>query len=159
MAAISSPALVRPAPRVVGDGDVIMVAVEGHAPARSAYRILHLGFVLVPLVAGADKFFDKLANWDAYLAPAVAHYSAAVGGRHHLMMGVGALEILVAVIVAARPRIGAHLVAVWMLAIMGNLFLLHGAWDVMLRDFGLMLGALALGRLAQLYDRPRVAAR
>jgi hypothetical protein len=157
MAAISSPGYVRPEHRVVDrNRDVIMVAVDTHAPARQAYRILHFGFVLVPLVAGVDKFFDKLTNWDAYLAPLIANYSATVGGRHNFMMGVGVIEIVAALLVAAKPKIGAYVVGAWLLGIIGNLFLLRGAWDVALRDFGLMLGAFALGRLAQLYDRPRV---
>lgn len=156
MAAISSPGYVRPAHRVVDrNRDVIMVTVDAHAPSRQAYRILHFGFVALPLIAGADKFFDKLANWDAYLAPIVANYSALVGGRHHFMMGVGVIEIVAALLVAAKPKLGAYVVAAWLLGIIGNLFLLHGAGDVILRDFGLMLGALALGRLAQVYDRPR----
>ena len=156
MAAISSPGYVRPAHRVVErNRDVIMVAVDGHAPARQAYRILHFGFVLLPLIAGADKFFDRLANWDAYLAPQVANYSAVVGGRHHFMMGVGVIEIVAALLVAVKPKLGAYVVAAWLLGIIGNLFLLHGAGDVILRDVGLMFGALALGRLASLYDRPR----
>ncbi|MEO7095446.1 MAG: hypothetical protein ABI175_19480 [Polyangiales bacterium] len=156
MAAISSPGISRPVDRIVDrNRDVIMVAVDGHAPARQAYRMLHFGFVLLPLIAGADKFFDKLTNWDAYLAPVVANYSATIGGRHHFMMGVGVVEIVAAFLVAAKPKLGAYVVAAWLLGIIGNLVLLHGAGDIILRDVGLMIGALALGRLAQLYDRPR----
>jgi hypothetical protein len=156
MAAISSPGIVRPEHRIVDrNRDVITVEVEGHAPARQAYRVLHVGYVLLPLVAGADKFFDKLANWDGYLAPTIASYTALVGGRHNFMMGVGVIEIVAALVVAVKPKIGAYVVAAWLASIIANLVLLRGAGDVALRDFGLMLGAVALGRLAHLYDSPR----
>ena len=68
------------------------------------------------------------------------------------MTAVGAIEIVAGIAVALRPRIGAYVVALWLLGIIVNLLLIPGFFDVALRDFGLMLGALALARLSQAYD-------
>jgi hypothetical protein len=68
---------------------------------------------------------------------------------HTFMLFVGIVEMSAAVLVAARPRIGAHVVAAWLFCIIGNLLLIPGYFDVALRDFGLALGALALARLSE----------
>ncbi len=117
------------------------------APAYQAYRILHIGFVVAPVIAGIDKFFHLLANWDMYLAPVIARLSP-IGG-HGLMLVVGAVEIIAGILVALKPRIGAYVVVLWLWGIILNLLLIPSYFDVALRDFGLSLGALALGRLSQ----------
>lgn len=119
-------------------------------PERQAYELLHWGFVAAPVIAGLDKFAGLLADWDAYIAPPISRVLG--GGTHAFVLVVGAIEIVAGFIVAIRPRIGAYVVAAWLLGIIVNL-LMSGHWfDIALRDFGLMLGALALGRLAQKYD-------
>lgn len=118
-------------------------------PAYQAYQILHAGFMVAPTLAGLDKFFHLLTNWDMYLAPRIAALSP-IGG-HSLMLVVGVVEIAAGVLVAVRPRIGAYVVAAWLGAIILNLLLIPGFFDIALRDFGLLLGALALGRLSAQY--------
>jgi hypothetical protein len=122
-------------------------------PAYQAYQLLHWGFVAAPTLAGIDKFFHLLTNWDQYLAPAAERLLPFSG--HTFMMIVGVIELLAAAIVAVKPRIGAYVVAAWLGLIIINLLTLRGYYDVALRDFGLFLGALALGRLASVYDRSR----
>jgi hypothetical protein len=119
-------------------------------PARQAYQILHFAFFLAPLVAGIDKFLHLLVNWDMYLAPWVAHFSPI--SEHRLMLLVGVVEIVVGLIVAFRPRVGAWFVFAWLWAIIVNLLSYPGFYDIALRDFGLSLGALALARLSKDYD-------
>ena len=120
-------------------------------PSYQAYQILHLGFVIAPIVAGLDKFFHVLVDWDQYLPPFV---DAMVGGRgHQLMLAVGVIEIVAGLGVAFKPKIFAYVVAAWLLLIVGNLLLIPGYFDVALRDFGLALGALALARLSHTFDR------
>jgi uncharacterized membrane protein YphA (DoxX/SURF4 family) len=125
--------------------------------AYQAYRILHLGFIVAPIVAGADKFFHILVNWDNYLAPMLNN---ALGGHGHpFMLVVGVIEILAGIGVALRPRLFSYVVAAWLLGIIGNLLLFPPShpfphYDVALRDFGLFLGAVALGRLSERYARP-----
>ncbi len=136
-------------------------AFEGRPEARSdarastptyqAYQILHIAFTAAPIIAGLDKFFHLLVNWDQYLAPAIARLSP-IGG-HGLMLAVGVIEVIAGLLVAVKPRIGAFVVALWLLGIIVNLLILSGYYDVALRDFGLMLGALALGRLSEEYGR------
>ena len=121
--------------------------VTRSSPAYQAYQILHVAFVIAPIVAGIDKFFHVLVNWDMYLAPAIAKLSP-IGG-HDLMLVVGGVEIIAGILVAIKPRIGAYIVAAWLLGIVINLLLAPGFYDVALRDFGLALGALALGRLSR----------
>ncbi|HKT24241.1 MAG TPA: hypothetical protein VJR04_06530 [Terriglobales bacterium] len=111
-----------------------------------AFQLLHLAFAVAPILAGLDKFFDLMVNWDHYLAPWIAHI---VGNTHGFMMLVGVVEIIAGVIVAVRPRWGAYLVALWLCGIVINLLSYPGFYDIALRDFGLMLGAIALGRLSE----------
>jgi hypothetical protein len=116
-------------------------------PAYQAYQILHVGFVVAPVIAGLDKFSHLLVNWDIYLAPVIAKFSP-IGG-HGLMLAVGVIEIIAGILVAIKPRIGAYVVSAWLLGIVINLLLIPGYFDIALRDFGLSLGALALGRLSE----------
>jgi hypothetical protein len=120
-------------------------------PVRQAYRILHVGFTIAPILAGADKFFHLLVDWDKYLAPAIANLSP-IGG-HNFMLVVGVIEIVAGLIVAFKPRFGAYIVAAWLWGIIVNLLMVPGYFDIALRDFGLSLGALALGRLSAVFDR------
>ena len=115
--------------------------------AYQAYQILHIGFVVAPVIAGLDKFSHLLVNWDMYLAPAISTLSP-IGG-HGLMQAVGVVEIIAGILVAFKPRIGAYVVVLWLWGIILNLILIPNYFDVALRDFGLSLGALALARLSQ----------
>ena len=123
----------------------------GQQPVRQAYRILHAGFIAAPTLAGLDKFFHLLTNWDQYLAPQVA--AVLPLSPHGFMQVVGVVEVAAGLLVAVRPRLGAYVVAGWLGGIIGNLLLSGRYFDVALRDFGLMLGALALGRLAAAVGR------
>jgi hypothetical protein len=120
-------------------------------PAYQAYLILHVGFIVLPIVMGADKFFGFLGNWDMYLAPLVprlTHLDA-----HTFMMAVGVIEIVAGLLVAFRPRIGACVIVLWLGGIIVNLLLVPGFYDIAMRDFGLLLGALALARLSREFGR------
>ncbi len=117
------------------------------SPAYQAFWILRIAFVVAPIVAGFDKFFHILANWDMYLAPFIANLSP-IGG-HHLMLIIGGVEIVAGLLVAIKPQIGAYVVSAWLLGIVVNLLIIPGFFDIALRDFGLSLCALALGRLSQ----------
>lgn len=122
------------------------LAAEHSRPAYQAYQILHFAFTVAPILAGIDKFFHLLANWDQYLAPWIAN-RAPMGG-HNLMLAVGVIEIIAGLIVAMKPKIGAPIVAVWLLGIVVNLLTMGTFFDIALRDFGLSLGAWALWRLS-----------
>jgi hypothetical protein len=64
------------------------------------------------------------------------------------MPAVGVVEIAAGVLVAVLSRIGGCLVAAWLAGIIVDLLLIGGFYDIALRDFGLLVGALALARLA-----------
>lgn len=120
-------------------------------PGYEAYRILHLAFIVAPIVAGLDKFFNLLVNWEQYL-PRFA--SNLVGGHsHEMMLAVGVVEIVAGIGVALKPKIFAYVVSAWLLLIVANLLMIPGYYDIALRDFGLALGALALARLSHKFDR------
>jgi hypothetical protein len=119
-------------------------------PAYQAYQILHIGFALLPLIAGLDKFFHILTNWDMYLAPIVSDTLHVA--PHTFMLIVGVIEIVAGVIVAVWPRVGAYIVMLWLWGIVVNLLLIPGYFDIALRDLGLSVGALALGRLSREFD-------
>src|SRR5437867_11920301 len=121
------------------------------SPAHQACRILQFGFTVAPILAGLDKFFHLLVNWDQYLPGVVAGISPLPS--HTLMLVVGVIEIVAGIGVALRPRIFAYIVAAWLALIIINLLLIPGYFDIALRDFGLLLAALALARLSQQYSR------
>jgi hypothetical protein len=127
--------------------NVLTEASVKSKPSYQAFQILRAGFVAAPILAGADKFFHLLTNWDMYLAPAIANLSP-IGG-HGLMSAIGVVEIGAGLLVAFKPRIGAYVVAGWLAGIIVNLLLIPGYFDIALRDFGLSLGALALARLSR----------
>ena len=131
--------------------DHLVVTVPAVPYSRQAYEILHWGFVVAPTIAGIDKFARVLTDWDKYLAPQIAHVLPVSG--HTFMLGVGVVEIVAGLVVAVKPKIGAYVVAAWLAGIIVDLCLHGGFLDIALRDLGLCLGALALGRLAMLHDR------
>lgn len=116
------------------------------SPSYVAFMTLRIGFAVLPIIAGLDKFFDLLVKWEQYLSPA---YAGLFGvSEHFTMMAVGIVEILAGLIVAIAPAFGGYLVMVWLWAIIVNLLLIPGYYDIALRDFGLSLGAFALAQLA-----------
>lgn len=127
------------------------------SPSRQAYQLLHLAFVVAPVVAGLDKFFYVLTDWSKYLSVTFATLSPL--STQGTMWLVGVIEIAAGLLVAIKPRIGGWVVAGWLAAIIVNLVLLGGYWDIALRDFGLMIGAIALARLAVTHERARTALR
>ena len=116
-------------------------------PAYQAYAVLRTIFSIAPILFGLDKFTNILTDWPHYLAPwitGIVPFDAAT-----TMRIVGVIEIAAGVLVAVAPRIGAYVVALWLAGIIVNLLTLPGYYDVALRDFGLLVGALALARLSQ----------
>ena len=116
-------------------------------PTYPAYQILRFGFTAAPILFGLDKFLNLMVDWTQYLAPVIANMIPA----GTLMRIVGVVEIVAGLLVFFKPRIGSYIVAAWLLLIIINLLLIPGYYDVALRDFGLLLGALALGRLSQTF--------
>ena len=116
-------------------------------PVYQAFVILRSGFTVAPILFGADKFLNLMVDWTKYLAPV---FPKTLGVSPELFMrGVGVIEIAAGLLVATVPRFAAHVVAAWLGLIIVNLLMLGQYLDVALRDFGLLLGALALARLAQ----------
>jgi hypothetical protein len=122
-------------------------------PAYQAYSLLRIGFVVAPILFGLDKFLNWLVEWPIYLAPRID--DLVPGNAHQAMLAVGVIEIVAGLVVAIRHRVGGYVVAAWLAGIIINLLVLGDYYDVALRDFGLLLGAVALARLASAYDRPR----
>jgi uncharacterized membrane protein YphA (DoxX/SURF4 family) len=117
-----------------------------------AFTLLRIAFVVAPIAFGLDKFFNVLVDWPIYLAPWIN--DIAPGSGQDFMYFVGAIEIVAGISVAIKPRYGAYVVSGWLAGIVINLLTLSGYYDVALRDFGLMLAALTLARLASVYDPP-----
>jgi hypothetical protein len=127
-------------------GFSIPVETVAAPPARQAWHLLHFAFAIVPLLAGIDKFFHYLTNWDQYAAPWVV--SAVPFTVHTVMLTAGIIEIVAGLIVAFWPRIGAWVIFAWLCVIIVNLLAVPSYYDIALRDAGLALGAAALARLS-----------
>ena len=121
-------------------------------PAYQAFWLLRIGFTVAPILFGIDKFANVLVNWEKYLAPWIRDLSPL--SATHTMYAVGVVEIIAGLAVALKPRYAAYVVAAWLGGIIINLLSYPGYYDVAPRDFGLMLGALTLARLASVYDPP-----
>jgi hypothetical protein len=129
------------------------VGVRTQSPSYQAYQILHVAFTVAPVIAGVDKFFHFLVDWDQYLSPVIARMLPVSG--HTFMLAVGAVEIVAGLLVAFMPAIGGMVVGAWLCGIIVNLLTIPGYYDIALRDLGLALGAFALARLAIEYDSRR----
>src|SRR5918996_2178772 len=127
-------------------------ALSGREAGYHAYLMLRLAFTVAPIAFGVDKFFNILVDWPVYLAPWIN--DIAPGSGQDFMYLVGAIEILAGIAVALKPRYGGYIVAAWLAGIVINLLTHSGFYDIALRDFGLMLAALTLARLAAVYDAP-----
>ena len=123
-------------------------AIDG--PTYQAYLALRTGFVVAPILFGLDKLTNLLTDWTTYLAPAVDRLVP--GSATSAMLAVGVVEVVAGLVVAFRPKVGGYLVAAWLAGLIGNLLLLGDHYDVALRDFGLLLAALALARLATAFQ-------
>jgi uncharacterized membrane protein YphA (DoxX/SURF4 family) len=133
-----------------GSGD--LAVRDWRDPRFQAFALMRLAFTVAPIAFGADKFANVLVDWPKYLAPWINNI--APGSGQDFMYVVGAVEIVAGLAVAIKPRYGAYLVAGWLGGIVINLLSYSGFYDIALRDFGLMLAALTLGRLAAVYDPP-----
>src|SRR6476661_5196379 len=118
-------------------------------PSYQAFLLLRTAFTVAPIVFGLDKFANVLTDWPKYLAPWID--GIVPGTAQQAMYAVGVVEILAGVLVAVAPRIGAWVVAAWLAGIIVDLLTGPGFYDVALRDFGLLVGAVALARLAVQY--------
>ena len=127
-----------------------MLTRARNEPAYAAFWLLRVGFVVLPLWMGIDKFTKVLnADWPGYLAPWIVDllpFSAQTA-----MYVVGAIEILAGIMVALKPRYASYVVALWLAGIIINLALLGGYWDILMRDVALFLLALTFARLARAF--------
>ena len=133
-------------------------AADPRDPGFQAFTILRIAFVVAPILFGLDKFANVMTDWTDYLAPWLN--DVVPGTAQQFMYGVGVVEIVAGLAVAFAPRFGGYLVAGWLAGIILNLLTAGepGYYDIALRDFGLLLGALSLARLAQAFAANTVAA-
>ena len=127
-----------------------VAGLRAATPSRQAFLLLRTVFTAAPILFGLDKFTNLLTDWPRYLAPAFDDITP--GTAQQAMYAVGVVEILAGLAVAVVPRYGALLVAGWLAGIIVNLLLLGDYYDIALRDFGLLVAALALSRLAVAED-------
>jgi uncharacterized membrane protein YphA (DoxX/SURF4 family) len=132
--------------------DVSAARADWRDARYQAFALMRLAFTVAPIAFGLDKFFNVMVDWPIYLAPWIN--DIAPGSGQDFMYFVGATEIVAGVLVAVKPRYGAYVVAAWLAGIVLNLLTHSGFYDIALRDFGLMLAALTLARLASVYDPP-----
>jgi hypothetical protein len=152
MATVTTSRPVQPATPSVGVSEA-----RKENPAYQAFWLLRVGFTVAPILFGLDKYGHVLVNWDKYLAPWLDRILP--GTAHQFMYVVGAIEIVAGLVVAFRPRFGGYLVAAWLAGIIINLLTYPGFYDIALRDFGLLLAALTLARLATAFAPGRRSSR
>jgi hypothetical protein len=159
MVTLQSPAELRHAPPTPAPtrGAPAADAAVLRNPAYQAFLILRAAFVAAPILFGLDKFFNWMTYWPKYLW--VGFPNVISVSPQHFMYAVGVVEIAAGLLVLVWPRVGGYVVAAWLAGIVTNLVITsiaigghtHVFWDIALRDFGLMLAALALARLAAVF--------
>jgi uncharacterized membrane protein YphA (DoxX/SURF4 family) len=130
-----------------------LAALRAADPSRQAFLLLRTVFTVAPIAFGLDKFANVLVDWPRYLAPVINDLVPGTGQQ--AMYAVGVIEVIAGLAVAILPRYGALLVAAWLAGIIVNLLLIPGYYDVALRDFGLLVAALTLSRLAVADEQAR----
>jgi hypothetical protein len=121
-----------------------------HGAVYEAYRILQFGFIILPIVAGIDKFVGLLAYWNMYVGSWTTRLT---GGHDNLfLMAVGLCEIALGIGIALKPRYFGYVAAAWMCAVILNVLSLNMYYDIAMRDLGLAIAALALARIAGYFD-------
>ena len=148
---MSSPAIDTPL-GVPASGSGALARIRSPEPGYQAFLMLRVAFTVAPIAFGIDKFANVMVHWPKYLAPWIDNIVP--GTAQQAMYAVGVIEIVAGLVVLLKPRYGAWLVAAWLGGIVVNLLTYSGFYDIALRDFGLMLGALTLARLAVVYDLP-----
>ena len=133
-------------------GKAVVARADWSDPRYQAFALLRLAFTVAPIAFGLDKFLNAMVDWPIYLAPWID--DVAPGSGQDFMYVVGTIEIVAGVAVALKPRYGAYVVAAWLGGIAISLLTYSDYYDIALRDFGLLLGALTLARLASVYDPP-----
>jgi len=128
-------------------------------PAFQAFWLMRIGFAIVPILFGADKFAHVMVNWDKYLAPELQHWLSPFDTVHQTMYFVGVVEIAAGILVLLLPRLGGYVVALWLAGIIVNLAMIGGYWDIMMRDVALFLLALTFARLASAFPAGAVTDR
>ena len=129
-----------------GSSTIDRLTGRGSDPAQQAFLLLRTVFTVAPIAFGLDKFVNLLTDWPGYLAPFVDRIVP--GTAQQAMYAVGVIEIIAGILVAVRPKYGAVVVAAWLAGIIVNLLMLGDYYDVALRDFGLLVGAVTLALLA-----------
>ena len=138
---------VQPTPAVsTRDARVFMITADMADPAYQAYLLLRNAFTIALILAGADKFWNALIDWVQYLAPAIPQNLGIA--PEFLLRGVGIVEIGLGIWISLVPRRAAYWAAGWLGLVVVNSVMAGTHLDVALRDFALVLGAVALGRLA-----------
>ena len=133
-------------------GNVDVAHADWRDPRYQAFALMRLAFTVAPIAFGLDKFFNVMVDWPTYLAPWINDIAPGTG--QEFMYFVGVTEIIAGIAVLLKPRYGAYVVAAWLAGIIINLLTYSGFYDIALRDFGLLLAALTLARLASVYDPP-----
>ena len=116
--------------------------------ARFAFQALRSAFVLVPLLSGFDKLSGVLVDWNRYVSPTVAAWLPVP--VEYALYAVGLLEIFMALLVIAAPRLGGYVLSGWFGASVCNFALMGESWHIAFRDLGLAVGALALAAFSKL---------
>jgi hypothetical protein len=144
-------------PRTFGEALDVRGTRSMRNPAFQAYLVLRTAFVVAPILFGIDKFFNWMTYWPKYLWVGIPN--AISVSPQHFMYGVGVIEVAAGLLVLLWPRVGSWVVAAWLAGIVTNLIIVSIAvgghtqvfWDIALRDFGLMIAAVALARLAAVF--------
>lgn len=124
-----------------------MESTNEHQTLKQTFNLLKYTFVIVPIVAGADKFTNLLTQWDQYLNPALAGFLPFSASA--FMMVVGVIEIVAGVIVLKKPDIGGYIVAAWLTLIALTLLVGFDYADVAVRDLVMAIAALSMARIAK----------
>ena len=125
-----------------------MESTNTNQSLRQTFNLLKYTFVIVPIVAGADKFTNLLTHWEQYINPSIAGLLPFAGAV--FMMIAGCIEIIAGIIVFKKAEIGGYIVAAWLTVIALTLLMGFNYVDVAVRDLVMAISAFAMARISKI---------
>jgi uncharacterized membrane protein YphA (DoxX/SURF4 family) len=124
---------------------------------NSTVLTLRIAFGATAFLAGLDKFFNILTNWEQYASPMLVSLSPVSAGT--MMRVAGVIEMIAGIaVLAGLTRLGGYVVAAWLTLIALTLVTSGRFLDVAVRDLVMAIGAFTLARLSEVREEASVRA-
>jgi uncharacterized membrane protein YphA (DoxX/SURF4 family) len=114
---------------------------------NAPFWALRIAIGAMAFLAGLDKFFNLLVDWEKYVSPMLTKIIPL--SPQALMHAAGVIEMIAGIaVLTGLTRIAAYIVTAWLVLIALSLLTTGQYFDVAVRDLVIAVGAFTLARLA-----------